>query len=99
MAEDDVSRQISRLLDNQLLDWLQNGRPEIGEKGKIVRVPLKAADIKVITDRLKQLGAVTSDPNQDSTVQDLIKTWHERGVKFNGSMPDIDTEEPDAATG
>lgn len=101
----DTQKAVAETYDAALLDILVNGetaKDEAGQpiviEGKAVRATPTAAMMKVIRERLKDLGA-TAMPVIGTSTGDLVAQAQVRGMKYDGKpIPPLSTED-DAATG
>ncbi len=91
-----VHTEMADLLDTTLRDVLKNGQVVQDQEGNPVTITPTAAMLSVVTKRLKDLGVQTvAGPN--TAAGDFIQTAV-RNHKFP-TLPPVDTEEDDAATG
>ena len=100
---------MSEALDKQLLHALENGLPAMTEEGLVatdkngdpIMVPPTATLLRVIKDRLKDLG-ITKQASDESPAAILAREAARRGLKLaagnGGKMPAMrDDDEEEAA--
>lgn len=87
----EAEKAMSCLLDENILRTIKQKNEN--------NIPLSAAEINAINNRLKTDG-VAEAPVVGSTTSQIIEALREQGFKpkLVGTMPEIDTEGDDAAT-
>lgn len=107
-AHASIHDEMAAIADKELLSWVKNGKPIItetgehakSESGKKLYRPLIAAEMRVVLDRLRQIG-VQSPAMPGTPSGNLIDAARARGMKYEGrtvEFPAVDEDEDDYAT-
>jgi len=85
-------QQISDLFDEVLFGLLRNGREIIDDDGATQRVPLTAADLNIIRQRLRDCG-MTAIATDDNPIGNIVKEMKARGVKYSLDVPEVSKDD------
>ncbi|MBT97580.1 MAG: hypothetical protein CL902_03005 [Dehalococcoidia bacterium] len=89
-------QQISDLFDSYLLSLLRDGRQVIGEDGSKQTIPLTAADLNIVRQRLRDCG-MTAMVSEENPIGSIVREMKARGVKCKPELPRMSGAD-DAAT-
>jgi hypothetical protein len=89
-------QRISDLFDDVILGLLRNGREVIDEDGVTQRVPLTAADLNIIRQRLRDCG-MTAIATDDNPIGNIVRELKARGANFSPEIPEV-SQNDDIAT-
>ena len=91
-----LHQDISELFDSALLDMLKNGREMVTEDGTRERVPISAADLNIIRQRLKDCG-ITAVATEENPIGNIVAEMKARGMTIHNALPEVSTDD-DAAS-
>lgn len=100
-----VLDSVGNLMDLMMLQWLTQGwKPGLDDNGNTIEVPLLAADINQIRQRLKDCGITimaSGELDVPATIQAALDEADDKAAKIAGRIgPGVPpmSDEPDAAT-
>jgi len=82
--DSNIQETLAEEFDALLLKMLREGKPQLDNDGNVINVPLSAADLNVIRQRLKDCG-ITAIPAGENPIEQIIQEMRSRGLKLHGS--------------